>query len=144
MSNKLKPCPFCGHTEIRNHNCKTECSYCGARVEFVELADCYDKLNAKDRPDWNDRPIEDALQASITSLEAENAKLKEQIVTWHKYPDEKPTESGRYVIHRRHNVMPRIDVRFWTGKDWRDRDDSVYDRDIAYWAYLPEPPEVVE
>lgn len=158
MPEQLKPCPFCGHTEIRNHNCKTECSYCGARVEFVELADCYDKLNAKDRPDWNDRPIEDALQARITELEGENAKLKEQIITWHKYPDEKPDRPQCKTLHRLVDWLTMLilyecnlnGLRF-VGRDtyhwWEDSEPSFeaeMDASITIlgFAYLPEPPEV--
>ena len=137
MNDNLKPCPLCG-ADAETHYEKL----CGTTIYMVKCSvdkcQCQEMGWHETETDatnvWNTRPIDDALQARI-------AELEKQAVVWHKYPDEKPTESGRYVIHRRHNVMPRIDVRFWTGKDWRDRDDSVYDRDIAYWAYLPEPPE---
>ena len=83
------------------------------------------------------------MQNRVHELEAENSTLKSSAIVWHKYPDEKPIEFGRYAIHRRHNVMPRIDIRYWTGNEWQDKEGAIYDRDIAFWAYLPAPPEEV-
>ena len=54
QSNNLRPCPF--------HNCLT----CG----------CYDTLYMRDK-DWNTRPIEDALNARIAELKAENDRLQD-------------------------------------------------------------------
>jgi len=127
MPNELKACPYCNGEYVNSPD--------GHYVH--PFNDCDDRgriLQAGDIVWFNHRPIEDALQARIEELE-------KAAVVWHKYPDEKPIEFGRYAIHRRHNVVPRIDVRYWTGNDWRDRDDSIYDRDIAYWAYLPAPPK---
>ena len=105
--------------------------------ELLKCSCCDDPLTTDD----NDSNL---CGACADSLKAERDRLRKAAIEWHKYPDEKPTEFGRYAIHRRHNVVPRIDVRYWTGNDWRDRDDSIYDRDIAYWAYLPAPPKEVE
>lgn len=71
MSDELKPCPFCGSpsvtTQARHPSILpyfVECSTCdarGARREGREAA-----ITA-----WNNRPIEDKLQARIAKLEAD-------------------------------------------------------------------------
>ena len=65
MSNKLKPCPFCGSSDTRSHNLGDECNNCGSRVEFFDLCDMH---GVNDRPNYNSRPIEDKLQSEIDKL----------------------------------------------------------------------------
>ena len=168
MTNELKKCPFCGSGAEMHFD-----KICGTTIYMVKCSvpkcQCQE-MGWHEKEDeaiaiWNTRQIEDALQARIAELEAENANLNDWLtawkeslnlaqaeiaklesiaITWHKYPDEKPIEFGRYAIHRRHNVTPRIDVRYWTGNEWRDKEDAIYDRDIAFWAYLPSPPKEEE
>ena len=67
MSEELRPCPFCGGRHIET-------------AENLDLVYCFD-CGAKMRTDlgggWNTRPIEDALNARIAELEAENNRLAE-------------------------------------------------------------------
>ena len=67
MSEKLKPCPFCGGeaTENRDISNSIYCKKCFAEID----TDCVD---------WNIRPIEDALQARIVELEAVIEILEDQ------------------------------------------------------------------
>ena len=63
MSEKLKPCPFCGEpVEFNKFAEKVVCEDCGATI--------YSDY-------WNTRPIEDALNARIAELEAHIAALEE-------------------------------------------------------------------
>jgi hypothetical protein len=75
MSIELKPCPFCGSTQIQTHNlsidgecyeitCNSEGCPCGALFESVEDA----------QKAWNTR-----------ALEAENAVLKAKLLRAHRY-----------------------------------------------------------
>jgi hypothetical protein len=83
MSDELKPCPFCGlemFVEWRNMRqepntyliCKTE----GCTAQNIH----WDNNDL-----WNNRPIEDKLQARINELEEYNARLEntlERIANW--------------------------------------------------------------
>jgi len=83
MSDELKACPFCNSVPmvkqyfikgVANHiNYFVECP-CGNRTRSRKSY--YGAVS-----EWNTRPLEDALQARITELEAENAKLKSEIVS---------------------------------------------------------------
>ena len=58
MSEKLKPCPFCGHKDIgATDDGYAVCAYCEARMDV-------DTSNVS----WNTRPIEDALRAEVERL----------------------------------------------------------------------------
>lgn len=74
MNEELKPCPFCGSDDmnvtVTDIFHAVWCRDCGALVDNDE--EDVAKL-------WNTRPIEDALQARIAELEAENKKQKEWI-----------------------------------------------------------------
>ena len=56
MSEKLKPCPFCGGTNI--------CTEKGINLNYCD--NCSAESNIEH---WNTRPIEDALNARIAELE---------------------------------------------------------------------------
>ena len=71
MSNELKPCPFCGETDILHtvrplHGITNEhiytCESCGANVSDFKSID--DAVRS-----WNNRQIEDKLHAEIDRLE---------------------------------------------------------------------------
>jgi len=66
MSEELRPCPFCGGTKI--------CTEKGINLNYCD--NCSAESNVEH---WNNRPIEDALNARIAELEAEIAKLKAEI-----------------------------------------------------------------
>jgi hypothetical protein len=57
MSEELRPCPFCGGTNI--------CTEKGINLNYCDS--CSAEANIEH---WNTRPIEDALQARIAELEA--------------------------------------------------------------------------
>ena len=59
---ELKPCPFCGGTKI--------CTEKGINLNYCD--NCSAESNVEH---WNNRPIEDALNARIAELEAENEKI---------------------------------------------------------------------
>ena len=63
---ELKRCPFCGGTKI--------CTEKGINLNYCD--NCSAESNVEH---WNARPIEDALNARIAELEAENAGLKERV-----------------------------------------------------------------
>jgi len=78
MSEKLKPCPFCGNKNIRkNFGIFPElfCSECEATIyaydEHEDLA-----------KSWNTRPLEDALQARIAELQDEINKVNEILIDY--------------------------------------------------------------
>jgi len=58
MSEELKPCPFCGGSNITEE----------ASISVVFCADCGGEKDT-DMGSWNTRPIEDALNARIVELE---------------------------------------------------------------------------
>ena len=64
MSEELKPCPFCGGCKIVSEEelNVTLCNGCSAETDIF---------------DWNNRPIEDALNARIAELEEEVTKGNE-------------------------------------------------------------------
>ena len=61
---ELKPCPFCGSNDIVYEEALSV-TYCN---------DCGGELDEGFGSDWNTRPIEDALNARIAELEADNKK----------------------------------------------------------------------
>jgi len=64
MSEELRPCPFCGGTKI--------CTEKGINLNYCD--NCSAESNVEH---WNNRPIEDALNARIAELEAHIAALEE-------------------------------------------------------------------
>ena len=72
MTDKLKPCPFCGNEAEFNSDEFGEgvcCKSCGATLHNGVYGEQGRKLASAD---WNTRPIED-------ELEAENARLREAL-----------------------------------------------------------------
>ena len=72
--NELKPCPFCGgkaeeDTHIGGVICENYCTN----------PNTFDGGGGVWTADWNTRPIEDALNARIAKLEAENNELTERV-----------------------------------------------------------------
>lgn len=78
MSEKLKPCPFCGKKASIQ-----DCSYFGSTPMWSAMCDnpkCFayteafkTKKEAVER--WNNRPAEEALQKQIAELEKEKSEL---------------------------------------------------------------------
>jgi NMD protein affecting ribosome stability and mRNA decay len=61
---EIKACPFCGGAKI--------CTEKGININYCD--NCSAESNIEQ---WNTRPIEDALNARIAELEAENNRLAE-------------------------------------------------------------------
>ena len=79
MTEKLKPCPFCGgEAEIIDDAMGTisRCRRCGAENGNGVYGDVGHKLAVKD---WNARPIENELTEKIGKLETENKRLREAL-----------------------------------------------------------------
>ena len=70
---ELKPCPFCGSSNTTLDYYEISCPQ-----ELGTIVVCNDcGASAKSIDDWNTRPIEDALNARIAELEAENERLSQ-------------------------------------------------------------------
>ena len=67
--NTLKPCPFCGGTKI--------CTEKSINLNYCD--NCSAESNVEH---WNNRPIEDALNARIAELEKDNAEFRQLIRDW--------------------------------------------------------------
>ena len=70
---ELKACPFCGSSNTTLDYYEISCPQ-----ELGTIVVCNDcGASAKSIVDWNTRPIEDALNARIAELEAENERLSQ-------------------------------------------------------------------
>lgn len=79
---ELKPCPFCGGEAI------TTAFFDADDFDYmpIEVNDCDAEVTCKNErcingwwlspKDWNNRPIEDALHARITELEADSVQIQ--------------------------------------------------------------------
>lgn len=127
MSDELKPCPFCGKEMTMNNffSCDGYPQACG----------CWEKTTSGDASlsVWNTRPIEDALQACIDALEAENAELKEA-QAWH--PASEPPDCDKFVL-----VAKKVKGRkYWLAEELY-LSDGGFDDIVTHWRELPKPPE---
>ena len=75
MPNELKPCPFCGQTnlEVCTSPTNSKKKYIRCRNDLCHYGAYTQKIDRE--MGWNRRPIEDALQARIEELEAEVDKM---------------------------------------------------------------------
>ena len=83
---ELKPCPFCGGTDIKNDDgvgsfgesiirYAAKCEICGVSFWHPEIG-CGNQP-AETWFDWNTRPIEDELHQRIAELEAKLARVRQ-------------------------------------------------------------------
>ena len=118
MSEELRPCPFCGGTKI--------CTEKGINLNYCD--NCSAESNVEH---WNNRPIEDALNARIAELEAERR--------WIPVSERLPEANKCVLIYDAGGNMTvdilvksgGVETYFWLPK-YR----------ILFWMPLPEPPEV--
>ena len=145
----LKPCPFCGKepnqatAELGDRPCfYYECE--NPKCHAAEMGWHDTEQEARDA--WNNRPIEDALQARIAELERKKEqlleidhqrvqyvrKLEKAAVVWHNYPEEKPDKTGYCIIY--YTILNRVAFDFWHNdkQEW-----DKYGEYILAWAYLP-------
>ena len=114
--NTLKPCPFCGGTKI--------CTEKGINLNYCD--NCSAESNVEH---WNTRPIEDALQARIAELEAQQR--------WIPVSERLPEANKCVLIYDAGGNMTvdilvksgGVETYFWLPK-YR----------ILFWMPLPEPP----
>lgn len=59
-------------------------------------------------------------------------KIPLYIDDWKKYPDEKPTEYGRYLVHR--NGCNKTHFETWNGSGW-----AYNNKDITNWTLVKAP-----
>ncbi len=77
--------------------------------------------------DWLDQLCE--ADEKIAELESENAKLRDQL-RWRKWPEEKPVNSGRYLVLTDGSTDVGDHLSYWSRRaaSW-----STKDAGIAYW-----------
>lgn len=52
---------------------------------------------------------------------------------WHPYPEEKPTEEGKYLVSFHYDAIgDNVDTDHWDGEEWRDFGSMVY-----AWSHRP-------
>ena len=73
MSDKPKPCPFCGDTEAFPTHCDPNC------CDSVRWFECKCGAMASNEVSWNTRPAEEAKDAEIARLNAEVDSLYAQL-----------------------------------------------------------------
>ena len=139
MSEELKPCPFCGGSNITEE----------ASISVVFCADCGGEKDTDFGGDWNTRPIEDALNARIAELEAERRWIP---------VSERLPEDGREVLVLVEELIT-AGAHYQFGAAFNDDDvlvetptwvlgleEETYGFDayaaVTHWMPLPEPPEV--
>jgi len=121
MSEELRPCPFCGGTKI--------CTEKGINLNYCD--NCSAESNVEH---WNNRPIEDALNARIAELEAE----RRWIPVSERMPDDWESvltidisKSTRDAVTAFYNPETSLWSTPFSSDLW-----------VTHWMPLPEPPEV--
>ena len=147
MSEELRPCPFCGkepHIDANYHlfscqnkDCIADATNYEATMGFFEH--------------WNTRPIEDALTARITELEAE----RRWIPVSERLPEIEEGDSKEYDVVITYPRESSVTVAWWTynifdkthqRRIWTEDQGEFGHEDITkyvtHWRERPKPPEV--
>ena len=142
---ELKKCPFCGgeaqvNTWTMHGITESRC--------FCSNSDCPNSVRTVALEQWNTRPIEDALHARITELEAAQRWIP---------VSERLPELGKVVV-----VHDANDIPYFTRQDltyavavlieknnvkmfgFIEEFSVWYSSDVTHWMPLPEKPEVQE
>ena len=67
-------------------------------------------------------------------------KPNQEVIEWHKYPDEKPPIDGRYLFWDSDGNAPHV----LPYNDIVVRDNPGVFSTQTHWAYLPSPPKEVK
>ena len=89
---EIKPCPFCGSTDIKLHDEISHavwCQECFAEMPSIDIESAVEL--------WNTRPIEDELRARIAELEADNDQLTAHDAT-ERQDDKSPNNTQTQTI----------------------------------------------
>mgnify|MGYP000990102744 CR=1 FL=1 len=120
MSEELRPCPFCGGTKI--------CTEKGINLNYCD--NCSAESNVEH---WNNRPIEDALNARIAELEAERRwiPVSERLPdNWESVLTIDISKSTRDAVTAFYNPETSLWSTPFSSDLW-----------VTHWMPLPEPPE---
>jgi hypothetical protein len=168
---ELKKCPFCGgeaqvNTWTMHGITESRC--------FCSNSDCPNSVRTVALEQWNSRPIEDALNARIAELEAENAGLKERVAMLDVTAVFKSLGEMGYIeqTNKLHARIAELEAAqrwipvserlpfgekvlvLWKDRtihlDWTFLDGGGYywwnsgQSNVTHWMPLPQPPEVQE
>ena len=115
---EMKPCPFCGGTKI--------CTEKGINLNYCD--NCSAESNVEH---WNTRPIEDALQARIAELEAQQRWIP---------VSERLPEDWTMVLFT--NGVTRGIGQFDKDGFYDYWYEYSFNKPVTHWMPLPNPPEV--
>jgi len=122
---ELKSCPFCGRKVELDHE------YGQYVIHQPASGDNRHGRLFMRANEWNVRPIEDALQARIAELEAQQR--------WIPVSERLPEKAGTYLVYyKKYLEMANFDL---ISTKWQICFAGMI-TDIDYWMPLPEPPEV--
>ena len=141
MTDELKKCPFCG----KEHPIYEAAPIIGYREDdgegiigewrvLVSLQDHEDELTPEV---WNTRPLEDALQQRITTLEAQ--------LRWIPVSEGLPVSNNLYEVKRgpKDNWVYTY-AFYWEDGKWTQYESIGFYDDILEWRVIPELPNPPE
>jgi len=126
---EIKPCPYCGSTDIKLHDEITHAVWCQECFSEVESIDIESAIKL-----WNTRPIEDALQARIAELEAQQRwiPVSERLPdNWESVLTIDISKSTRDMVTAFYNPETSLWSTHFSCDLW-----------VTHWMPLPEPPIV--
>ena len=137
---EIKPCPFCGSTDIKLHDEISHavwCQECFAEMPSIDIESAVEL--------WNTRPIEDELRARIAELEAESDQLTARLCQerqddkWIPVSERLP-EDWTMVLFT--NGVTRGIGQFDKDGFYDYWYEYSFNKPVTHWMPLPNPPEV--